>query len=122
MGTNTLPTIKQMTTIELIYPTLTNKEISELTGVSINTINFWARRQGWRKTEGHRDNVMICRKKTIDAPVEKVNYWDKVKQFKQEQFLTYGKNHPFYLPTKKIYGTDNTNRTTPVGTDGEVTG
>ena len=109
-------TAKILSTAKNLYPHLPNMEIADLLGISPSTIVGWAKKYGWKKSDSYFETYRepSSRKRAVrENEVEHYDYWSHVKTFRAEQWETYGKDHPFYEPIKKIYkvkeNTDGTN-------------
>lgn len=101
-------TAKILSTCKNLYPHLSNTEIAGLLGISPVTVNGWARKYGWKKSENFMETYKANsgRKRIVRINENQFyDYWSYVKEFKEQQWQTHGKNHPFYEPIKKIFKT-----------------
>lgn len=108
-------TAKILSTCKNLYPHLTNAEIAGLLGISPVTVNGWARKYGWKKSENFMETYKANsgRKRQVrENEVNSYDYWSFVKAFKEEQWQLHGKEHPFYESTQKQFKPkENTNGT-----------
>jgi DNA-binding CsgD family transcriptional regulator len=97
-------TDSQKDLIMRLHPVLSNKEIAEIMGCSVSTIEMFAYRNGMikAKNEGIITPAIVERGRHHRYIVSQTPYWDLVKQYKQET-PTRQFNHPFYEPTKKQF-------------------
>jgi hypothetical protein len=87
-----------------LHPVLSNKEIAEIMGCSVSTIEMFAYRNGMikAKNEGIITPAIVERGRHHRYIVSQTPYWELVKQYKEETpFRRF--NHPFFEATKKIY-------------------
>jgi uncharacterized protein YjcR len=98
-------TAKILSTAKNLYPHLPNGEIADLVGISPSTIVGWAKKYGWKKSEAYFETYRepSSRKRAVrENEVEHYDYWELVKQYKEETPIRRF-NHPFFEATKKIY-------------------
>jgi len=95
-----------------LHPVLSNKEIAEIMGCSVSTIEMFAYRNGMikAKNEGIITPAIVERGRHHRYIVSQTPYWELVKQYKEETPIRRF-DHPFYEATKKNYKTRNQNGT-----------
>ena len=99
-------TAKILSTCKNLYPHLSNAEIAGLLGISPVTVTGWARKYGWKKSENFMETYKANsgRKRLVrENENHSYDYWSFVKEFKEQQWQTHGKDHPFYEPINKKF-------------------
>ena len=91
-----------------LYPTTSNREIAKLLNIHFTTVRYYGEKFGLKKNEELlEEQKKECVKKSLESRrasdlrykvlAEKtLTYWERVNEFKKDQFETHGRFHPFY--------------------------
>jgi hypothetical protein len=87
-------TQSQKGVIYKLHPFLSNEEVANIVGTTTEILELFLQKNGMIKP---KQNKHLTERKPISRykPTDR-NYHDLIKEFKQEQQLTHGRNHPFY--------------------------
>jgi len=98
-----------------LYPTTGNREIAKLINMHYTTVRYYGEKFGLKKNE---ELLAEQKKESLGKSLEvrrasdlrhkllaekTLTYWERVKEFKQDQLQTHGRNHPFYLSIKNSF-------------------
>lgn len=98
-----------------LYPFTGNRDIAKLINMHYTTVRYYGEKFGLKKNE---ELLAEQKKESLGKSLENrrasdlrhkllaektLSYWERVKEFKQEQFELHGRNHPFYLSIKNSF-------------------
>jgi hypothetical protein len=91
-----------------LYPTTGNREIARLINMHYTTVRYYGEKFGLKKNE---ELLAEQKKESLGKSLESrrasdirhkllsektLTYWERVNEFKKDQFETHGRFHPFY--------------------------
>jgi hypothetical protein len=91
-----------------LYPHTSNRDIGNLLNIHFTTVRYYGEKFGLKKNEELlEEQKKKCVRKSLESrrasdlrykvlSEKTLTYWERVKEFRKQQFETHGRLHPFY--------------------------